>query len=316
MNSREDILGRVRARIGRTTDRTTTATGVDAVENWLQARQPGPRPAPAGDLLATFKEKSETLATTVDVVDDASAVPATVARYLAERSLPMRAVGWLELDSQPWRDAGIAFEGRGVVDADLVGITGCFCAIAETATLMLLSGPNTPATVSLLPETHIAIVAASRVVPAMEDAWAAEIKMNLPAFREYAAQVYAATDKAITELTDAQADEVINTPFGAPQPRIEFMGNLTVVHTWGHMGEIAAIKGIKMFASDHLCRPWYFGGIPTGNVPNSWDYNVVPGDGKMVDDSGCFEIPAVDPILTASRKAEIEQKLTTAKPNN
>lgn len=78
----------------------------------------------------------------------------------------------------------------------------------------------------------------------------------------------------------------------------------------------AAIKGIKMFASDHLCRPWYFGGIPTGNVPNSWDYNVVPGDGKMVDDSGCFEIPAVDPILTASRKAEIEQKLTTAKPNN
>jgi hypothetical protein len=37
MNSREDILGRVRARIGRTTDRTTTATGVDAVENWLQA---------------------------------------------------------------------------------------------------------------------------------------------------------------------------------------------------------------------------------------------------------------------------------------
>jgi L-lactate dehydrogenase complex protein LldG len=171
MNSREDILGRVRARIGRTTDRTTTATGVDAVENWLQARQPGPRPAPAGDLLATFKEKSETLATTVDVVDDASAVPATVARYLAERSLPMRAVGWLELDSQPWRDAGIAFEGRGVVDADLVGITGCFCAIAETATLMLLSGPNTPATVSLLPETHIAIVAASRVVPAMEDAW-------------------------------------------------------------------------------------------------------------------------------------------------
>ena len=36
---------------------------------------------------------------------------------------------------------------------------------------MLLSGPDTPATVSLLPETHVAIVAASRIVPAMEDAW-------------------------------------------------------------------------------------------------------------------------------------------------
>ena len=81
--------------------------------------------------------------------------------------------------------------------------------------------------------------------PAMEDEWASQIKMNLSAFREYAAQVYAATDRAVAEMTDAQAEEAINTPFGAPQPRLEFMGNLTVVHTWGHMGEIAAIKGIK-----------------------------------------------------------------------
>ncbi|MEO8540533.1 MAG: DinB family protein [bacterium] len=81
--------------------------------------------------------------------------------------------------------------------------------------------------------------------PAMEDAWASQIKMDLAAFRAYAAQVYAATEAAINDMTDAQADEVINTPFGAPQPRLEFMGNLTVVHAWGHMGEIAAIKGMK-----------------------------------------------------------------------
>lgn len=169
MNSREDILSRVRARIGRATGNAAVAT--EAAERWLAARQQGPRPAVAGDLLASFREKSEALATTVDVVDDASAAPAAVARYLAARSLPMRAVGWPGLESQPWRDAGIVFEGRGAVDADLVGITGCFCAIAETATLVLLSGPDTPATVSLLPETHIAIVPASRIVPAMEDAW-------------------------------------------------------------------------------------------------------------------------------------------------
>jgi L-lactate dehydrogenase complex protein LldG len=35
----------------------------------------------------------------------------------------------------------------------------------------VLSGPETPATVSLLPETHVAIVAASRVVAGMEEAW-------------------------------------------------------------------------------------------------------------------------------------------------
>ena len=58
------------------------------------------------------------------------------------------------------------------VDADLVGISGCFCAIAETGTLLLLSGPDSPATVSLLPETHIALVQVSRIVATMEDAFA------------------------------------------------------------------------------------------------------------------------------------------------
>lgn len=82
-------------------------------------------------------------------------------------------------------------------------------------------------------------------MPNMEDAWAAQIKMNLPAFREYAAQVYASTDKAIAEMDDATAEAVIDTPFGTKQPRLEFIGNLGVTHMWGHMGEIAAIKGFK-----------------------------------------------------------------------
>jgi L-lactate dehydrogenase complex protein LldG len=53
-----------------------------------------------------------------------------------------------------------------------VGITSAHCAIAETGTLVTLSGPETPPSVSLLPETHIAVLKAGRVVAAMEDAWA------------------------------------------------------------------------------------------------------------------------------------------------
>jgi L-lactate dehydrogenase complex protein LldG len=34
-----------------------------------------------------------------------------------------------------------------------------------------VSGPRTPSTTSLLPETHIAVVRASRVLRAMEEAW-------------------------------------------------------------------------------------------------------------------------------------------------
>ena len=46
-----------------------------------------------------------------------------------------------------------------------------YCALAETGTLVLLSGEEQSATTSLLPETHIAIVPTGRIVVSMEDVW-------------------------------------------------------------------------------------------------------------------------------------------------
>ncbi len=43
----------------------------------------------------------------------------------------------------------------------------------------------------------------------------------------------------------------------------------------------AAIKGIKNFDTHIVCKPWYFGALPAGNVPNNYDNNVVP-DGTSV----------------------------------
>jgi len=72
----------------------------------------------------------------------------------------------------------------------------------------------------------------------------------------------------------------------------------------------AAIKGIKNFDTHIVCKPWYFGGLPDGNVPNNYDYNVVPdGTDTMTLDKDCFKIAEVEPILTAVRKAEVDQKL-------
>jgi L-lactate dehydrogenase complex protein LldG len=80
-------------------------------------------------------------------------------------------VCWPEFKTLDWQGAGLAVEARAAGESDLVGITGCFCAIAETGTLMLLSGPDTQPTTSLLPETHIAIVNSNRILCGMEDAW-------------------------------------------------------------------------------------------------------------------------------------------------
>ena len=173
MSSREDILGRVRAGLGR--NATNAAAAREEMLAALADRSHGPKPAmdrapPA--LLKRFRVKSEALASTVDAVAREADVPAAVARYLTNMKLAKAAVAWPALATLDWAAAGLAVEARGARGDDLVGVTGCFCAIAETGTLMLCSSPETPAAVSLLPETHIALVHANRIVACMEDAWA------------------------------------------------------------------------------------------------------------------------------------------------
>ncbi|MCX8085299.1 MAG: lactate utilization protein C [Rhodocyclaceae bacterium] len=173
MTSREDILARLRARLNRSEANAAAARA--ALEATLAAKAIGPRPAidtQKSALAGRLIEKSLAQSSTVDCVASLAEAPAAVARYLATNGLPAQAVVWPALAALDWAGVGLAIQARGAVDADRVGITGCFCAIAETGTLMLCSGPATPATVSLLPETHIALVPASRIVPAMEEAFA------------------------------------------------------------------------------------------------------------------------------------------------
>ena len=170
-DSRELILGRIRERLGRNAGNAAPArAGIDAA---LAAQTPGPRPPPAADLIAAFRSRSEALSSTVDEVATPAEVPRAIASYLAAHQLGSQAVCAPSLAHLDWSGAGIATEARAAIDHDLVGITGCFRAIAETGTLMLCTSPTTPATVSLLPETHIAVVPAPTIVASMEEAWAA-----------------------------------------------------------------------------------------------------------------------------------------------
>ena len=171
MSARDNILARVRRGLGLPGDKPGTEHLL--VEEHIRQNARGPRPTYSWSNEAVrFQERSEKLGTTVDRVASLSEVPAAVARYLKEKALPQNGVVWPGLSTLAWEDAGLSFGARGAQADDLVGVTGAFCAIAETGTLMLLSGKETPAAVSLLPETHIALVDVQRIVPGMEEAWA------------------------------------------------------------------------------------------------------------------------------------------------
>ena len=170
MSARDNILARVRRGLNRPGD----VPGAERSEvlRAINDNARGPRPTYGWtDHAERFSLRSKMLSTTVDRVATLNDAPAAVVRYLNELKLPLNAVAWPALSAMPWSATGLGLEFRGAKDSDLVGITGAFCAIAETGSLMLLSGPDTPAAVSLLPETHIAILDVSRIVPGMEEAW-------------------------------------------------------------------------------------------------------------------------------------------------
>ena len=169
VSARDNILARIRA-----ANASHRNSGVDSGQNvasHLSERKRGPLPSMKWQRIARFKKCSIEAASTVDQVSSRADVPATVAAYLAKNELPKTGVCWPELGELDWRGAGLDIEARPANGDDKSGITGSFCGLAETGTLMLLSGEQTHATTSLLPDTHIALVSASRIVRCMEDAW-------------------------------------------------------------------------------------------------------------------------------------------------
>lgn len=170
MTSRDEILARVRQRLG---DEGAAArrAQVQATLAARVGRLQGVRPHAAADALADFCRRAQALACSVAVVGRWAEAPGAVARYLQAAGLPTRGVRWPALPDLDWAAAGLSLEAREARSSDMLGVTGCDCAIVETGTLMLLGSPASHAVTSLLPETHVALVPASRLVQGMEEAW-------------------------------------------------------------------------------------------------------------------------------------------------
>jgi L-lactate dehydrogenase complex protein LldG len=76
----------------------------------------------------------------------------------------LRAIPW---SSRPMLELR---EGRAEA-TDTVSLQHAWAGIAETGTLMLPSAPNRPVTLNLLADTEIAVLSASAIVGAYEEAW-------------------------------------------------------------------------------------------------------------------------------------------------
>jgi len=169
---RDQILSSVRRGLARRRGPGLAAT---AVQRQTRVRLL-PERVQAGHqkLIALFVTMAEEAACTVEPLAAMAAVPMAVARFVESQQPAPEIVlaPAAEVSGLPWEtDTRLVTRiGRANGDTEL-SVTPAFAGIAETGTLMLISGAATPTSLNFLPARHVVVLSESRIVGAYEDAW-------------------------------------------------------------------------------------------------------------------------------------------------
>lgn len=127
-----------------------------------------------GSLIDLFIANATREYATIHRIEDRAALPEAIAAYLRAQNLPMELIIAPDpaLQAVDWTGTALLTARFGRAEAsDLVSLQEGFAGIAETGTLMLPSGAQTPTTLNLLPDTEIVVLEAARVVGPYEDAF-------------------------------------------------------------------------------------------------------------------------------------------------
>lgn len=172
---RERILARIRGALGVTEDDAERRV---TVQRRLSAPPSGTIPErsrqSSSALVAQFCERLEQQATVVKRVPDPADLPATIAEILKGANLPARLRSGADpfLAGLPWAKAPSLEIASGRAEpGDAVGLAKAWAGLAETGTLVLLSGPDNPTTLNFLPDTQIVVIEAKDIAGPFERIW-------------------------------------------------------------------------------------------------------------------------------------------------
>ncbi len=174
-DARTSMLAAVRAALGRERLPDTEAAVLqrrldEPRSNIVPARgQPSPE-----ERIDRFIFEAERVQATVVRLAGLEEVPDAVVRYLRVANMPsaVRIGDDAVMQAVPWHSEPLLETATGpAVDSDAASVTSAFAGVAETGTLILLSGPKSPTTLNFLPEAHLVVLPSERIVGSYEDAW-------------------------------------------------------------------------------------------------------------------------------------------------
>lgn len=169
-SAREEILEGIRQSLKRTGPLEHSVAAMLAAR--LAGREVHVQPVVEGDLVTRFVAKLEAVSGSVTRVSSFAQVPRAVKDYLKLHSMLSQVVMANDplLAKIDWL-ADMKIEKRAAKREDRASVTGAFAGIAETGTLVLLSGPHSPTTLNFLPEIHIVVLRSEHIVAHIEDVW-------------------------------------------------------------------------------------------------------------------------------------------------
>lgn len=165
-SARDEILGRIRAALGRQKLPPDTRAALDR----RVARPPAyDLPDVGDDLVGSFESSLTAVhggfhATSPDGLMD------TIAACLDKHDLDRTLIAAPSLRDLEWPEAWQVTFGASTGD-DKVSVTPCFTAVAETGSVVLLSSPESPTSLNFLSDFHIVVVHADQLVRHVEDVW-------------------------------------------------------------------------------------------------------------------------------------------------
>jgi L-lactate dehydrogenase complex protein LldG len=150
----------------------------EAVAARLEKHPHGVIPArgqkPPAERLELFKQMVEAAKATIAVLESRNDVPAAVAAYLRSKNLPqsIRCGEDERLALIPWAQERTLEVTKGPSSgADLASVSQSFAAVAESGTLVLLSGAANPTTLNFLPDHHLVVVDERDIAGDYESVW-------------------------------------------------------------------------------------------------------------------------------------------------
>ena len=167
-DARSRVLERVRGALGRSgpVDQTTR----EALEARLRQPPAHSRIAFDQEPVERFIDKAQSVAATVTRVASMVDVGAEVAGFLKRHNLAAELVAAPALAELQW-PAQLEVTFGATDGSHATSVTPCRAAVAETGSLVMLSGVATPTTLNLLPDNHVVVVRRSQVVRDFETLW-------------------------------------------------------------------------------------------------------------------------------------------------